>query len=327
MRRRSVASYLIATNLVGTKAYATNDNAAEEPGWPRRALRIVVGFPAGSTPDLTARVLAEGLARSLGQAVYVENRPGASGNIAAAQVARASDAYTLGLVINGNMSAARQLYPHLPYDPLRDLACLSLLTQAPLLLVTPPGLPSGRAFFDAARAQGDRWNYGSPGLGTLAHLGLELLKTKAPGLRAQHVPFTGNPQVVTALLGGQIQMALLPPGIALPQVHAGKLKAVGVSGARSVLAPDVAPLSEAGIDGFELSVWNGLVGPAGLPRSVVERLSQSVAALLREPATRQRLFDQGWQVLGSSPEAMAQRVRDETVQLGGVIRRLDLHLD
>ena len=94
-----------------------------------------------------------------------------------------------------------------------------------------------------------------------------------------------------------------------------------------MLAPDVAPLSEAGIDGFELSVWNGLVGPAGLPRSVVERLSQSVAGLLREPATRQRLFDQGWQVLGSSPEAMAQRVRDETVQLGGVIRRLDLHLD
>lgn len=283
-------------------------------------MRLLVGFPAGSSPDLTARILAEPLARALGQAVVVENRPGASGNIAANLVAKASDDHTLGIVINGNLSSAKLLNPQLPFDPARDFTPLSLLTVAPLVLVAPSTQPAGSAFFAAARAGGDKWNYGSVGNGSVAHLGLEWMKSKIPGLNPTHVPFAGNPQVVTAMLGGDIQIALMAPGVAMPHVRAGKLRAIGVAGGRSTLVPDVAPLADAGLAHFSLDVWNALVGPTSLSPAAQTRLAAEVPRLLREPDTRQKLFNQGWQAVGSSPEGLAIRIRDETAVLGNIIR-------
>ena len=139
----------------------------------------MVGFPGGSTPDVAARILADGLAKNLNQNVFVENRPGASGNIAADLVAKASDDHTLGLVINGNLSSAKLLNPKLPFDPARDFAMLSLVANAPLVLVTQPDKPSGEDFFLAARNAGEKWNYGSVGIGSAGHLGIELLKSRA----------------------------------------------------------------------------------------------------------------------------------------------------
>ena len=171
--------------------------------WPSKPLRIVVGFPGGSTPDMAARVLADVLAKAYGQTVVVDNRPGASGNIAADQVAKASDDHTLGVVINGNLTSARLLNPKLPFDPARDFSLLSLLASAPLVLLGAANEPAGSAFFTAARQAGARWNYGSVGIGSVGHLGMELIKSRVPGFDAVHVPYNGNPAVLTALIGGR----------------------------------------------------------------------------------------------------------------------------
>ena len=298
------------------KSTATAATAAQ---WPTRPVRILVGFPGGSTPDMAARTLAEPLSRALGQSVIIENKPGASGNISADLVAKATDDHTLGVVINGNLTSAKLLYSKLPYDPAKDFTPISLLTTAPLVLVAPTNLPSGVAFFDAARAGGDKWNYGSVGNGSVGHLGMELLKSKAGGLQAVHVPYQGNPQVVTALLGGQLQMALVPPGIALPQIKAGKLKAIGLTSGRSALATEIAPLAEADIRNFSLEVWTALIGPANLSKAAQAKLNSEVSKIIRDADTRQKLFNQGWQAVGTSPEGLASRVKSETAILGGII--------
>jgi tripartite-type tricarboxylate transporter receptor subunit TctC len=288
--------------------------------WPTRALKIMVGFPGGSTPDVVARILADGLSKSLNQNVIVENRPGASGNIAADQVAKATDDHTLGLVINGNLTSAKLLNSKLPFDPARDFAMISLVAKAPLVLVTQPDKPSGEAFFAAARNAGAKWNYGSVGIGSIGHLGMELLKNRAGNFGAVHVPYQGNPQVITALLAGDVQMALIPPGLALPQVRAGKLKAVGLTTGRSALAPDVPPLSEVGVPGFDMDVFVALVGPAALPAAVQKRVADEASAIARAPETRQRFFNAGWTPVGGSPEGLRARVRSETSLLAGIIK-------
>lgn len=320
-REFQFATFLIAACALSMGASAQNSvkNQAITTAWPTKPVRILVGFPGGSTPDMAARTLAEPLSRALGQPVIIENKPGASGNIAADQVAKATDDHTLGVVINGNLTSAKLLYSKLPYDPAKDFTPISLLATAPLVLVAPVNQPSGVAFFDAARTGGDKWNYGSVGNGSVGHLGMELLKSKAGGLQAVHVPYQGNPQVVTALLGGQLQMALVPPGIALPQIRAGKLKAIGLTSGRSALASEIAPLADADIRNFSLEVWTALVGPANLSRSAQAKLNAEVSKIIREADTRQKLFNQGWQAVGTSPEGLASRVKSETAILGGII--------
>ena len=295
--------------------------------WPTRTVRILVGFPGGSSPDLTARTLAEPLARALGQPVIVENKPGASGNIAADQVAKATDDHTLGIVINGNLTSAKLLYPALPYDPAKDFTPISLLTTAPLILVAPASLPAGTDFFVAARRGGNQWNYGSVGTGSVAHLGIELVKSRVPGFAPVHIPFAGNPQVVTALLGGQIQLGLMPPGIAMPQVRAGKLLAIGLAGGRSSLVPEIPPLADLGVQNVQLEVWNALVGPARLSKAAQARLAVEVPRIIRDPDTRQKLFNQGWQAVGTSPEGLRSRLKDETTLLGRIIQAQNIKVD
>ena len=290
--------------------------------WPTQAVKLVVGFPAGSSPDLMARTLAEPLAQALGQPVIVDNKPGAGGNIAAAQVARATDDHTLGLMINGNMTIAKILNPATPYDPLKDLTPVSLLAVAPLVLTAPLSAPDGAAaFLAAAKASGNQWNYGSPGVGTVAHLGMELVKSLG-GISPVHVPYQGNPAVITGLLGGQIQMALLPPGLAMAQVNAGKLRAVGVTSAgRSSVVPSVPSLAEAGVKGLELEIWNAVAAPNSLPKAHVAKLSNLLAEIVRRPDVREKIVAQGWQVAGTSPQGLANRIAKDTAAMAAVIER------
>ena len=328
-----IATFLIAAGLYSSCPRAQTDAASKAEvarSWPSRTVKLVVGFPGGSSPDLTARTLAEALSKALGQPVIVENKPGASGNIAADQVAKALDDHTLGIVINGNLTSAKLLYPKLPYDPAKDFTAISLLTTAPMVLVAPAGQPQGAAFFAAARLGGKGWNYGSVGNGSVAHLGMELIKSNSPGLLPEHVPFSGNPQVVTALLSGQIQMALMAPSVAMPQVRAGKLVAIGLTSGRSALVPDVAPLAdagEAGLKNVSLEVWNALVGPANLSRAAQARLGVEVPRILRDPDVRQKLFNQGWQTVGTSPEGLKSRIRQETTLLGNIISTRGISID
>ncbi len=223
------------------------------------------------------------------------------------------------MVINGNLTSAKLLYSKLPYDPAKDFTPISLLTTAPLVLVAPVNQPSGSEFFVAARNGGNKWNYGSVGNGSVGHLGMELLKSTAGNLEAVHIPYQGNPQVVTALLGGQIQMALVPPGIALPQIRGGKLKAIGLTSGRSPLATEIAPLADAEIRNFNLEVWTALIGPASLSKAAQARLNQEVSRIIRDGDTRQKLFNQGWQAVGTSPEGLISRIRSETAIMGGII--------
>ena len=306
---------------------------AQEAGststWPQRAVRLVVGFPAGSSPDLTARALAEPLSRALGQPVVVENKVGAGGNIAADTVAKASDGHTLGLMINGNMTIARILNPKVTYDPLKDLAPVSLIGTAPLVLAataqTPGETPA--QWLDAARKAGSQWSYGSPGMGTVAHLGMELLKQRT-GIAPVHVPYPGNPQIINAMLGGQIQLALLPPGLGMTQVKAGKLRAIGTtSTGRSTLVPEVPSLQEAGVKNYQLEIWNAVAAPVSMPTMHVQKLSAIVSEIVRSPEMRQRLFQQGWQVVGSSPEGLKNRIDADTKALGEIIRQQKIELN
>lgn len=295
--------------------------ALAQAPWPNKPLRIVVGFPAGSSPDLTARALAEPLEKALGQPVIVDNRTGAGGNIGAEAVAKATDGHTIGLMINGNMTIARLINPALRYDPLKDLAPVSLIGVAPLVLVSPVSTPGAdsQGFFDAARAAGNRWSYGSPGVGTIGHIGMELLKSRA-GIAPLHVPYPGYPQVATAMGAGDLQLSMLPPALASAQIKAGKLRAVGVtSSVRSTLAPDLPSLSEAGVRNFNLEIWNAVAAPASMPRAHVETLAAAVGAIVRAPEMRQRLFQQGWQAIGSSPEGLKNRIKSDASMLSGII--------
>lgn len=297
--------------------------AAQGTSWPSKPVRLLVGFPAGSSPDLTARALAEPLARALGQAVVVENRVGAGGNIAADAVAKATDDHTLGLMINGNMTIARILNPRVPFDPLKDLAPVSLIGTAPLVLAASAQSPgdSVAQWLAEARKSGQQLSYGSPGVGTVAHLGMELLKSRT-GIAPVHVPYPGNPQIINAMLGGQVQLALLPPGLAMPQVRAGKLRALGTtSTGRSTLVPEVASLKEAGIENYQLEIWNAVAAPASMPTAHIMKLSSLVSEIVRSPEMRQRLFQQGWQVVGSSPEGLKNRIEADTRALGDIIRQ------
>jgi len=231
------------------------------------------------------------------------------------------------VVINGNLSTAKLLTPKLGYDPVKDLRPLSLLATAPLVLVAPADQPTGAAWLAAARSAGDKWNYGSVGIGSVGHLGIEVIKAALGTTGAVHVPYNGNPAIVVALIGAQVQMALMPPGLALPQVKTGKLQAVGLAGPRSPLAPDIPSLLDLGVRMDPLEVWTALVGPASLSPAAQERIARDVPALLKEPEVRQRLLAAGWDPQGSSSAALAARVRDETRIFGEIIQARGIKLD
>ena len=321
MIRRSTFTLALLALSTCTLALGPPKDADKTAPWPSKPVRIIVGFPAGSSPDLTARTLGEPLARALGQPVIIENKVGAAGNIAADYVAKATDDHTIGLMINGNMTIAKLLNPKLSYDPLKDLTPVSLIGVSPLVLMAPANAQgaSAKEFLAAARQSGDKWSYGTPGVGTVGHIGMEWLKGKT-GINPVHVPYPGYPQVANAMLGGQLHLAMLPPALAMAQVRSGKLRAIGVTSAgRSPLAPELPSMTEAGVQDFSLEIWNAIAAPNSLPKPVVAKLSALFSEIARSPEMRQKLFQQGWQVAGTSAEGLANRVKADTALLGGVI--------
>jgi tripartite-type tricarboxylate transporter receptor subunit TctC len=301
---------------------------AQASAWPSKTLRLLVGFPPGSSPDLMARTLAEPLSKVLGQSVIVENRPGASGNIAADAMLKSNDEHSFLLATGATLTTAKLLYKKLPFDP-ADLYGLTLVGTSPLVLAAPAKLVTGTPteFMKAALASGDKWNYGSPGNGLTGHLGVELLKMKT-GLKPVHVPFPGTPQIFAAMATGDIQLALLPLGPAVAQIRAGRLKPIGITTpGRSVLAPELAPLSEAGVAGMNLQVWNAIAVPKSMPKANAAKLLAALQLVIRSDEVRQKLYVQGWQAQGTSPEALANLVKNDTAELGAVIKAGNIQLD
>jgi len=317
----AVAAAASAALAQKAPAPAAKASAASAANWPSKPLRILVGFPTGSTPDQVARTIAEPLAKALGQQVIVENKPGAGGNVAAAEVVNATDNHTIGFLINGNMTIAKMLTPSTPFDPEKDLQPLTLIGTAPMLLVAPAAAPGKGAqeFFLHARNGAENWKYGSPGVGTVGHIGMELLRTKT-NIMPTHTPFPGNPQTVEALATNKVQLALLPPGIATPQIKAGKLKAIGMTSlARSPLGPDYPTLNEQGVQGFQLEVWVAAAAPNAMPDPIANKLSATIAEIVRTPQVKEKLLSQGWEAAGTDADGLARRVRSDTAILGGVI--------
>lgn len=328
--RRDLLAILGSLAAMPAWAQTSPTSNIKASAWPTQVVRIVVGFPGGSSPDALARLLAEPLSRALGQPVIVDNKPGAGGNIGVDAVAKATDGHTIGLTGNGPLTSARQLYAKLPYDPVKDLRPISLMASSPLLLVASASVPANtlQELMLYARNQGDKLNYGSIGAGSGAHLTMELLKVQS-GIRPVHVPFQSFPQVVTAMIGKQIELGFMVPSVAMPQARAGKIKVFAVStGTRSALLPELPTIAEgASLPRFDVAVWNGVFAPSSMPAPIAQRISEEIARIVRQSEVRQRLFDQGWQALGTAPEGLAMRMKSDLMLWGGVIAMTGTKLD
>lgn len=297
--------------------------------WPTKPLRIIVGYASGSSPDVQARLLAEPLARALGQSVVVENRPGAGGNIGADAIAKADDGHTIGLIGNGPLTSSPFLYPKLPYQPATDFAPIALIGSAPLVWVTAksPSERSVAAAISQLQSEGDKSAYGSVGAGSGGHLGMELIK-QALKIQPLHVPFNGGPAILNAILGGQVQMALLPTSTVYPLLQAGKLEALAVSSAkRSPLAPTLPSMEEIGAKGVNIEVWNAVMAPARMPAAHQAQLSQALEQILTAREMRQKLFLQGWRIDDVSAKGLALRIQQDTRAYREIIERNHIKID
>ena len=297
-----------------------------QPAFPARGLRIVVPFGAGGVGDLTARVVAAGLADRLGQTVLIENRPGAGGVVAAESVARAEpDGHTLFLMSNGTAVTAG-LFKSLPFDTVKDFAPVSTLGFFDIAVVAHPDAPF-KTFAELlayARANPGRLNIGSINIGSTQNLAAELFKSSAD-MDAQIVPFNGTPNLVGALRGQQVDAAVEILGPALTQIQAGAFRALAVTGQkRSTVLPEVPTAVEQGVKGFVASSWNALAVPSKTPRDVVARLNKDINAALAKPDVRKKLADLNIDPDGSTPEQAAELLAADIKRWGAVIERANI---
>jgi len=307
-------------------ALATPALAQPQATWPDRTLRLIVPFPAGSTPDTMGRAVALALAPRLGQSCIVENRPGAGGNLGTELVAKATDGHTLGVTINGPLTTAPALYPALPYAPLRDLALVSLLARGAQLLVVHPDIPATdlAGFVRHARENPGKLAYGSVGSGSGSHLAMADLAARA-GLELLHVPYRGFPQAVLDLVAGRIQALVLIAAGILPQLRAGQVRALATTGTgRLAQAPEVPTLAEAGFPYAESFAWNGLIAPSSLSPERVERLAAAARDGLQDAAIRAPLAAAGFEIIATDAAEFRRFVEVETARWGGLIRRLGI---
>lgn len=296
---------------------------ARAQAWPARPIKLVVPFPGGSSPDIIARAIAEPLAHALGQAIVVDNRPGAGGNIGTGAVAKADpDGYTLLFTIQGPLVTAPLLARKLPYDPVKDLQPIGLVATSPNVLVIDPrlGANSLADFVRIAKERKGQLNYGSVGNGSAAHLAMESFKARA-GVDLTHVPYQGFPQVVNAILAGQVQAGFMVPAIAMGQVRAGKLKALGVTSLGRVAAlPELAPLAEQGYPGFEAISWQAMLAPAGTPPAIVKRLSEELVRIVRSDELRGKMLSQYFSAAATTPEALSALMKTERERWARLIK-------
>jgi tripartite-type tricarboxylate transporter receptor subunit TctC len=301
---------------------ATAPRAAADV-YPSRPIRFVVAFPPGGGTDIIARTVAQKLAERIAQQVVVDNRPGAGGNIGTDIVAKsAPDGYTLLMGSAGPLAINASLFKTLPFDPIRDLAPVTLAASTPNVLVVHPSLKVStvKELIELAKAEPGQINFASSGFGTPAQLAGELFNSMAH-VKLVHVPYKGASPALADLLGGQVQVmfSTMPP--ALPHVKDGKLRALAVTSLkRSPAAPDLPTLDESALPGFEASTWHGVVLPAGTPSEIIARLNREIVAILHLPEVVERLSSQGAEALGSTPEEFAAYIRSETAKWARVVR-------
>jgi tripartite-type tricarboxylate transporter receptor subunit TctC len=291
--------------------------------YPVRPVRLVVPFtPAGAT-DVLARLIGEELGRRLAQPVVIENRPGAGGNLGAQLVARAApDGYTLLMAPTSIYSIAMTLYKDPGFDVARDFAPVSTLANVPHVLVAHPSLPAStvKELLALAKARPGELTIASQGTGTVSHLEAEMLQQMG-GIELTHVPYKGSAPALVDLMGGRTQIMFDSIASAMPQVRAGKLKAMAVAAEkRASVLPNVPTVAEAALPGYRAESWLGIVVPAGTPRAVVERLNRELNALLADPKVHQTLVERGFEPQASTPEQFAQRIRGDVLAWAKVVK-------
>lgn len=301
---------------------------AQQAAWPARPLRLVVPWPPGGTTDILARQLQPALAAALGQPVVVENRGGASGAIGTAELVRAPpDGHSFAFVTSTLVSAA--LLSRQPYHPVNDVTPILRLADVANILVVHPGLPvhSVRELIAYARERSGRLSFGSPGIGSAVHISGETFKL-ATGVDMVHVPYRGGGPALADLVGGQIQLMFGNASSTLPHVRSGAVRAIGVTSARRApYLPDVPSVAEAGVPGFDVVEWYAVIGPAGMPPAVTERLNREIMAIAGTPEGRARLLDMGAQVVGGTPAEFGAFLREEMDKIGRVVREARISLE
>jgi len=312
-----------ALSLAATLAILAPHAARAADAYPAKPVRFVVAFPPGGGTDIIARSIAQKLAERIAQQVVVDNRPGAGGNIGTDIVAKsAPDGYTMLMGSAGPLAINASLFGKMPFDPIKDLAPVTLAASTPNVLVVHPSLKAATVeeLIALAKARPGEINFASSGHGTPAHLAGELFDSMA-GVKMVHVPYKGAAPALADLLGGQVQLmfSTMPP--ALPHVKDGKLRALAVTSAkRSPAAPDLPTLDEIALPGFEANTWHGVVVPAGTPRAIIARLNREIVAILHLPDVVERFSSQGAEALGSTPEEFAAYIRSETLKWAKVVR-------
>ena len=312
---------LLALALVGAGAAAFAQGAQ---GWPSRPIHIVIPYAAGSSPDVFARIVAEKIAPHLGQAVVVDNKPGAGGNNGTGLVAKAAgDGYTFLVSTNGPLVYNTVIYKKLGYDPFTELRPVVLGgAQANVCAVrNDSGIKTLGELVQAMKANPGKFNFASTGVGSLSQLGVELLKAKT-GTYAVHIPYASSPLAILAILQGDVQFACVPAIAVMPQVKAGKLRPLAVSTAqRSALMPDIPTMKEAGLPDIENTAWMAVMAPAATPTEIVDRMNREINAALALPDVREKLASQFMEPVGGSPEDLRKFLQRELTVMTPVIMR------
>lgn len=307
LRRRSLAALVLAAGL-------TPPREGLAQAYPTKPIKLIVPFPPGGGTDVVARIMAEQLTTSLGQTMFVENKAGANGNLAAAYVVKSeADGYTLLFTNTSIMTIAPSIYSNLTFDPARDLMPVVRVAEVPNLLVVNPSLPvhSVADLVALAKAQPGKLALASGGSGSVSHLTGETFKLAA-GVQMLHVPYKGNAPQIADIVAGQVPAGIADLSGALPQIRAAKLRALAITTkTRSRFLPDVPSLLESGLLTFESSVWVGMVAPADTPSTVVSRLEQAANAVLAQPEIAKRIDELGFVVVGGTPAEFATRIKDE----------------
>lgn len=318
--RRLLVLLAVATACTGSFAQA----------WPAKPIRLVVPFPAGGGTDIIGREVAQKITESTQWAFIVDNKPGSGGNIGIDNVAKSpADGYSLVLGQTSNLAINPSLYSKLPYDPVKDLAPISLVASAPLTLVVSATSPY-KTLADlvaAARAQPGSINFATSGNGTVAHLATEMFQ-KAAGVKLTHIPYKGATQGINDVIGGQVQVYVSSIPTLIGHIKSGKMRALAVTSARRVDdLPQVPTVAESGYKGFEAVTWFGVLGPANLPKDIAARLNTEINKALQSPDLQKKLSDQGADVAGSTPEAFGKLVRDDMVRWGKVVKDSGARID
>jgi len=318
-----IRATLVALLFIAGSACAQN--------YPAKPIRLIVPYPAGGATDFFARLVFPKLGDALGQPVVVENRPGAGTAIGASEVARSTpDGYTLLLGDAGTYAFNPTLYKKLSYDPAKDFAPVSLTGRFALILaVNPTVLKAGslKEFVDAAKRSPGKIDYGAPGPGSPIHLAMELFKQRA-GINMTPIPYKGGADALSDLIGGRIGALFPDIATGLPQIRAGKIRALAVASEKRVAAlPDLPTVGESGYPGFEAWAWQGFVAPAGTPRDVVMKLNGAFAKVMADPAITQRLSESGFEPQTSTPDQFAAYMKSEIAKWAKVIRDSNISLD